>query len=327
MIKQIRCVVSRLNTKYILALLMITLATGCGMSPLPDVGPLELPAEKKIPDLEIVFFESESQLGFVDPEGTQYRSYTIDLSSWYRSPGSRPTLIEYITWDSAGELLVGGYTGSHRSSSWPIIITRDGKLVGCSPDVSPYSPYRLWSFRGEELLVVDKSEQEGRVVIFDIASCEIIEILYIATNPQYENLTEAALSSQGWLAIGRYIRTDQRSGDELILLNPNGVITTTIPDGNYPSWSKDGEWVAFYKATDGLYIARKDGSEMRQVVTGLEKQTLASWSPDGKWLVFDVTLVDSEGLPTSVIYKVNIENGDQIELHRGGYNPSWRWGS
>ncbi|MBN2118125.1 MAG: PD40 domain-containing protein [Anaerolineales bacterium] len=84
--------------------------------------------------------------------------------------------------------------------------------------------------------------------------------------------------------------------------------------GNFPVWSRDGEWLA-YTGPDGIYILPgSPNTEPRRLVPlessnpddlpvyqaqkpGQYYPPIASWSPDGKWLVYHVfsnNLVDAD---------------------------------
>lgn len=62
-------------------------------------------------------------------------------------------------------------------------------------------------------------------------------------------------------------------------------ITAERKDCSAPAWSRDSQWLAFVR-DNGLYIARRDGSECRRLwkhESGIEEP---SWSPDGSQLAF-----------------------------------------
>lgn len=305
--------------------ILAIVVAGCTTAPSPDASPLAVPGISPLPDLEIAFFEAEDRLGFVDPTGSKYASYPVDLSDWYQTPGAVTTMMDYVTWDPSGTFLVAGYTGRHRSSSWPLLLTHAGDLHGCPPETSPYAPYRIWSIGEARLVAVDQIAEEHKVVVFDIESCRILDTLYSVRDGTKEAISEAALSSQGRLALDRVTWGEGDPKDELLIIDQDGIVVASIPDGGFPAWSRDGEWVAFHISGDGLYVARKDGSDKRQVVGGLERRTFPSWSPDGKWLVYDRTETGADGRGTSIIYKVSVDTGEQVEVHRGGQNPNWRW--
>ena len=57
-----------------------------------------------------------------------------------------------------------------------------------------------------------------------------------------------------------------------------------------PDPSPDGKWVAFYSSVQpegDLYVARTDGTGLRQLTSGAERiDRMPRWSPDGQWIAF-----------------------------------------
>jgi Tol biopolymer transport system component len=131
-------------------------------------------------------------------------------------------------------------------------------------------------------------------------------------------------------------------------MNAEGVIATFTMDGGEPlwitdplprvgdpSWSPEGDRIAFAASTSngrlpGIYVIDADGSDMRLVVK-LDGVTLSApdWSPDGKSLVF-VALSASESeadLMEPDIYRVGLDGTGLTNLTQtpavGEWSPSW----
>ena len=67
------------------------------------------------------------------------------------------------------------------------------------------------------------------------------------------------------------------------------AVTTGSRQWSSPDPSPDGKWVAFYTLNQPeghIYIARSDGSALRQLTSDTAIDRLPRWSPDGKWLAF-----------------------------------------
>jgi Tol biopolymer transport system component len=95
----------------------------------------------------------------------------------------------------------------------------------------------------------------------------------------------------------------------------NGNITQLTNNSysdKFPSWSPDGQWLAFHSDRDGnieLYIMKADGSETKRITNNPATDQTASWSPDGKWLAFSS---DEDG--SFEVYIQNIFTGQRIQL-------------
>lgn len=81
------------------------------------------------------------------------------------------------------------------------------------------------------------------------------------------------------------------AGPQIYIVNADGAGLTQITfDGDYnhqPSWSPDGEWIAFTHGAD-LAIVRPDGSDLTIIhrrIGGRPCILEPHWSPDSQWLV------------------------------------------
>jgi Tol biopolymer transport system component len=101
-----------------------------------------------------------------------------------------------------------------------------------------------------------------------------------------------------------------------------------VIDG-WPTWSPDGEWVAFNRKPPTspigkqLWMMRADGSEMIQLTNdpGLHHGPPA-WSPDGRWLVFQ-QFAQAEPNAEPEIWLLNVETLEEVKLVSPGIQPVW----
>jgi TolB protein len=106
---------------------------------------------------------------------------------------------------------------------------------------------------------------------------------------------------------------------------------TNLYSAKRGAWSPEGKRLAFdgrfYKTLFDfdIGIVRADGSGVRRVTSGPERDVMASWSPDARWLAF--SRVRNEGdMPD--VWLVRPSGRDAHRLVQGGapsWSPSGRW--
>lgn len=133
-------------------------------------------------------------------------------------------------------------------------------------------------------------------------------------------------------------RMDGPGGDmEIYLLNPGGgpVNLTNHPaNDTAPTWSPDGEWVAFLsdrasspgqKAKTELWVTAVTGSPSVQLTSepGITWQEPLSWSPDGRWIALTGRREAQGG--ESWVYLVPLDGAAPRSLAgtRGGGSPKF----
>ncbi|MEM1056439.1 MAG: hypothetical protein AAGI52_13030 [Bacteroidota bacterium] len=84
-------------------------------------------------------------------------------------------------------------------------------------------------------------------------------------------------------------------GSGLYLANADGSGLVSLGEGQRPTWSPDGRWVAFMRAEDDghhftgadLWAARTDGSETIRLTSAPGLEMNPDWRPDGSALAYD----------------------------------------
>lgn len=295
----------------------------CG-SVLRDLLPARMP--DPIPDTDIVYMGG-GKLGFVNADGsglTKIR-FNVPYNDFHSSWGS-----PLVAGDEALIVTVTNYPGAIGK----IFVAPPGEVAA---DCEWYGIPRL-AADGRHILV-DTGETIERYLpedcgtgnppekiyggVFDILSPDVL-------SPHEEYSAEVYRGEYGAYTEPSIILHNLRTGEKRI-----------VGEGNFPVWSRDGQWLA-YTGADGIYIIQNSpGAQPRRLVAFAEPSSgvyreydyvpIASWSPDGKWLVYHEyhsKPVDPHaefGAQHYSIFKVNVETGETIKLVDGGFSPFWRW--
>ena len=133
-----------------------------------------------------------------------------------------------------------------------------------------------------------------------------------------------------------FIVTGAHEGSDLhdldiyvIGLDGTGQVRLTDAPGvdAFPTWSPDGEKIAFVSKRDGdleIYVMDRDGKEQVRLTDKpwLNHLSSISWSPDGRLIAFSST---RDG--NSEIYTIDIETRQETRITSdpaADISPSWR---
>jgi TolB protein len=107
---------------------------------------------------------------------------------------------------------------------------------------------------------------------------------------------------------------------EVVVGEPKEIVRSA-KGASRPSLSPDGKWLA-YNSTEQeehLFVTRADGSGLRQLTSGNQRNRGPRWSPDGKRIAFFST--------RSGAWEIWTTDPEGSELHQvtslGGYNVAW----
>jgi len=100
-------------------------------------------------------------------------------------------------------------------------------------------------------------------------------------------------------------------------------ITPELLEARQPTWSPDGQSIAFQGSADGtwhIYVIGRDGGEAKAITSGVFDDREPAWSHDGSRIAFSS---DRYGGITT-IWDVEVASGDVHQVStRDGWMPTW----
>ena len=90
--------------------------------------------------------------------------------------------------------------------------------------------------------------------------------------------------SIGWSAKGDSIVYD--SAGRIFLLDMATRSSTFFAEGSDPTWSPDGNWIAYRKPDGMICFSRPDGTRSAEWLANTQVGRGLQWSPDGRYLLF-----------------------------------------
>jgi len=93
------------------------------------------------------------------------------------------------------------------------------------------------------------------------------------------------LTSQCWSPDDKKIVYEAGDGVRIYELGNDGSSTLLAPGGKHPTWSPDGNWIAF-RDGNTFYKIRPDGRDKRKLFHRRDVYTPLWWSPDSRFVAY-----------------------------------------
>ncbi len=120
----------------------------------------------------------------------------------------------------------------------------------------------------------------------------------------------------GWSALspdGATVAFIKSNGPSLFLADVKSGLIRPLPNSvgedYHPVWSPDGQWLAFVRSLEGVYVIHPDGSGLKQVLDYTGVPSVVGFLPDNRRLV--VTVLGAAG---SQVRAVDIQTGQAQDL-------------
>jgi Tol biopolymer transport system component len=113
--------------------------------------------------------------------------------------------------------------------------------------------------------------------------------------------------SIGWSKDGRMIVYDQDGRVLLYHLDTDSV--TSLTEGSRPTWSPDGQWIAYRRPDGRAGLIRPDGRDSKPVLDGVQLGWGLRWTPDSRYLMYSdaiaggIRVADTETGTTATMFR------------------------
>jgi TolB protein len=234
------------------------------------------------------------------------------------------------------------YTTSHKGYSG--IYLRSGNRSKLISPKFKNAKYPTWSPDGKRIAFQAKKDGQFDLYILDIGTGEHSRL----TNQSSTEMHPA------WSPDGKSIAFEADPEDEysfeIYLIDVDGKnfrrFTREIDGTSLPAWSPDGKQIAFSvpyrkifkegsenltldnKSVAGyIYVANKNGLNLRKITNGKTTCTTQAWTPDGNKIVFSSTRKDHLGkLSDMQLFVINSDGKNLRQLTKlPGQNISPNW--
>ena len=323
----------------LVTILLILTSFGCCCNP---IGKIEhIPVTDLVFQVDTLNFSEELtyKLGFINTDGSNEAYMYLPIRNHWC--GLSPPVLPIVSRDSSTLVFRIGIHGPF--SAAPIVISRLGNIpIRCDFD---WGVYRGEFTNNQSSILVDLASSLGRLMEISLLDCnKSISEGLIKYN--YSSLVDLQIKigslspNGGYLVFSSY--NDEVRASFIYLLDLTAGEYLLIDEGDFPTWSPNGSWIA-YTGLDGIYITSINAPHEIQRITeytcpdlGVSEAyhciwpPMPSWSPDGYWLTYHKCLLPpEEGLYCQSrmdysIFTINVLTQLEEMIYQGGLNPYWR---
>jgi serine/threonine protein kinase len=283
------------------------------------------------------------RLAFTSNRDGNPEIYVIDLSSSSLARLTKNNVNDWLPdWSPDGSEIA--FT-SNRAGGYDLwAMNADGSGQRAVVTTGAWDDYPRWAPDGVRLALATTAKTQG---------VDNSEIFVRQANGQLARRTSSTAEDQwpDWSPDGRIVYTQGKKGDnawDIYIVDGDGASNSLWLGGPTcdvkPTWSPDGEWIAFVRNTadtngngkideedaGDVWVGRASGGGLQRLTTGVWAITPA-WSPDGRWIAYARVLdsnSDGHSGPddASDIWAVPLDGGDAVPLVQSDYQdwaPSW----
>lgn len=269
-------------------------------------------AEDEIPSTDVIAFTRDGKIHLMGADGANIKPLS----------GARVSDAHYLAWSPDARMLAydcGKWDGLYKidlssSEVTKVVDMYSASHPGWSPDGNQLA-FTVYNFPVSLQPAIGSNIT--RVFVADLRSSEVLP-----TNLALDSLQlfQSADAFSSWSPDGKRILfssnrpltwEDAEANSDIYMMDPDGTnvdrLTNTRAHEWWPTWSPDGEKIAFVGAgadniSSSIYLMNADGTGLFQVTHNLSSGHYLTWSPDGTRLAFDS---DHEG--NHEIYVINVD--------------------
>ena len=280
-------------------LIVLSLGTACGhtSTPAPELAHSLDPGGCVLEHVAVEAGTSQYQYDSFSPDGnfiaiawdrgdSERGTYLLDLRNWQRT--DVPALNNGATFSPDGRFLLNSVYVTEQNTDIARYEIETGDMSIIAPDdawdwLPSYSP------DGSKIVFNSFRTGNSDIYLYDLESERLDRL---TDSAHYE--AHAQISPDGQSIIYH----EQMSATDFNINHLNlsdGIIsnlTDTSAEESYPSWSPNGEFIAFASDRDqepgvtDLFIMTRDGDVLRKITATPDKDAYPFWSPGGEHLYF-----------------------------------------